>query len=628
MGNGPGNENSRAPCCCSDDKIVSWDARAPEPHALAAALSLAENLGPDGVDRGKSARHIDSRYHGLDSLRQSLSNREIALVRGDFVEQCWRGGHTLPKRQDLHPDAFWDMEHLFAAMEDRTKPQPRLLALSYGWLTKDHPDPEGFHLRIYAPLLRHFARHCRVNVEDLAIFIDWCSLHQAPRSPLEAAAYNRALHHVDAWYAHERTSVWLLTRMPDKNQPPYTSRGWTRFERAVAMMVKGGADAVLDFGLLKPGWRDWADIASACTVKRRPPTLPQDFASDANTRMFSIRSDRNFVVTKYREVFQRVASSMELLHCSELGWGDAEVHGLASVLPLLSKLREVDIHNNRIGVSGATALANVLSRCESLQRLHMEGNCLNREGVKILEEAWKSAGKHRRGLVLGLQRTVQQVASAPSISGPELSTVVARQAAFEARIESKLRKLHDGLLEVSDFVSPSGTSGKGAAYQTPRYRKPLAKIREASETPSPRQGTPTPTYGTYRAPTYAYGTQNGTESRSAPNSTTYATRDGEASRSRHGSSHERHGSKGGGHDGQSTPSSLNSPSNAAVAERLHGVDKKTAALLSAIAVEGYRTGPTSPTAVPGSTRRDSSPMTSAYTSSYAGSQHSYVGPQH
>merc|ERR1719203_857381 len=97
-------------------------------------------------------------------------------------------------------------------VKDHRKPTPPILSISYSWLSGSHPDPEGFHLRVFAPLLKHFARHCKIGVDSLAIFIDWCSLPQLPRTHAEESAYMRALQHIDLWYAHWLVEVWLLTR--------------------------------------------------------------------------------------------------------------------------------------------------------------------------------------------------------------------------------------------------------------------------------------------------------------------------------------------------------------------------------------------------------------------------------
>merc|ERR1712046_264655 len=102
-----------------------------------------------------------------------------------------------------------------------------IIALSYCWLTKAHPDPEGEQLRSLVaaiearqsvPALRKFYK--------LAFFIDWCSLYQEPRSSHQHISMGRALKTMHVWYAHRQVCTWMLTKTPD-SVLAYEERGWT-----------------------------------------------------------------------------------------------------------------------------------------------------------------------------------------------------------------------------------------------------------------------------------------------------------------------------------------------------------------------------------------------------------------
>ena len=59
-----------------------------------------------------------------------------------------------------------------------------IVALSYCWLTKNHPDPQGELLLILVELVELVLESCEDGGlgKEVAFFIDWCSLFQEPRS--------------------------------------------------------------------------------------------------------------------------------------------------------------------------------------------------------------------------------------------------------------------------------------------------------------------------------------------------------------------------------------------------------------------------------------------------------------
>ena len=148
-----------------------------------------------------------------------------------------------------------------------------VLAISYPWLTKEHPDPEGWHLAIIQHFLRLFftleSKGCDKDYKNVtrpptgqgkrvAIFWDWMSLFQANHSggqtEEQRAAFKRALGNINIWYANCETMVWRQTKLPPAPRPghdinPYDRRGWCFFELAVSEMITP-SDRVLDLGLV------------------------------------------------------------------------------------------------------------------------------------------------------------------------------------------------------------------------------------------------------------------------------------------------------------------------------------------------------------------------------------------
>ena len=80
---------------------------------------------------------------------------------------------------------------------------------------------------------------------DLGLIVDWCALYQAPRTPEQDASFQQGLRAINLWYAHQGTSVWLVTAGRDRvNGLSYGEKGWCSFEFALAMMIKPANTAV------------------------------------------------------------------------------------------------------------------------------------------------------------------------------------------------------------------------------------------------------------------------------------------------------------------------------------------------------------------------------------------------
>ena len=106
-----------------------------------------------------------------------------------------------------------------------------LSMLSYGWLSKDHPDPEGFHLAI----VQQYYRRLGSDVPE-GLFWDFASLPQIRKdsTAAEIALRTRGLHVMHYLYGSVKTIVLKLTRMPIETLRPYDDRGWCFFESCVS----------------------------------------------------------------------------------------------------------------------------------------------------------------------------------------------------------------------------------------------------------------------------------------------------------------------------------------------------------------------------------------------------------
>eukprot|EP00900_Chrysochromulina_parva_P025835 jgi/Chrpa1/7886/Chrysochromulina_OHIO_Genome00017716-RA len=90
-------------------------------------------------------------YFDVETLLASVESGAIAAVKGTWLIGLHKRGGRLSRRQDLPRKAFWsagELRRVARALGDDFG--VLFVALSYRWLTKEHPDPDGFHLGIVA----------------------------------------------------------------------------------------------------------------------------------------------------------------------------------------------------------------------------------------------------------------------------------------------------------------------------------------------------------------------------------------------------------------------------------------------------------------------------------------------
>ena len=139
-----------------------------------------------------------SKYFTLDGLLEPVESGAIAAIKGSWlVAQHQRGG-VLARRQDLPPEAFWTADELRSLAERLGDDYGYLfVALSYRWLSREHPDPNGFHLRIVASVLRMYLGGGGTQG------VRGDPRYPADKSPLSWAFKKAGLHLTGEWGANE-----------------------------------------------------------------------------------------------------------------------------------------------------------------------------------------------------------------------------------------------------------------------------------------------------------------------------------------------------------------------------------------------------------------------------------------
>eukprot|EP00927_Polykrikos_kofoidii_P046531 TRINITY_DN40744_c0_g1_i1.p1 TRINITY_DN40744_c0_g1~~TRINITY_DN40744_c0_g1_i1.p1 ORF type:complete len:656 (-),score=115.62 TRINITY_DN40744_c0_g1_i1:288-2255(-) len=357
-------------------------------------------------------------YLGASGISAALDDGDVVLLRALWlIKHSRKPGAILPRRQDLPEEAFFSTQEVVSEAKIKRK----IMAVSYVWGSTEHPDPDGRLLQVVARLAHLFV----LEAGDIAIFLDWCSLYQAPRSAEEAASFARASLHMCALYAHERVVKLLLTSLrPPLGASPASTRGWVAFEDAACRLLSPAA-SVLDIGRI--GGEDCNDtmvslndntvsyvrIVERCQVERRPPLVPDALLSIMRIREFTHEADRAALDRKYRDAFIAWASDTKELRLCSLGWGDQEASDLAAAIRFCPQLFRLDLRGNRVCQEGAAKLAAAIPRCRGLVELHLAGNRLMPQDEYRISQAWRHAKKPDSGLVFGAGR---MASSAPSVA--------------------------------------------------------------------------------------------------------------------------------------------------------------------------------------------------------------------
>jgi hypothetical protein len=315
-----------------------------------------------------------SKWYSAEPLKVAASTGDTILLDGGWL--CGQADQksTLPKRQDLPHDAAIKpqvfLKKLHVDLEkpyELSKEKGNIGAVSYCWATKPHPDPTGEQLqRLKTPL-----RLMQEVGWALAIFLDWCSLHQSPRDAAQDEAFKRGLKNVNLWYAHPLTWVLALTVVP-AGVKAYIERGWPRFEKAVSTLIKDSY-MYLDLGAIEgKDMKNFTKMREACQGAREPPVTPATFRETLKSLTFTSGSDRAFVLQKYAATFTEVMGSTARLDFDDLPWGDAEMASLEEVLPWCPCVEVMSFN----GCKSITRIPTSTTRMQTLRQLDLR-RCVN-----------------------------------------------------------------------------------------------------------------------------------------------------------------------------------------------------------------------------------------------------------
>ena len=273
----------------------------------------------------------------------------------------------------------------------------RLLVVSHFWPPGDHPDPDCEMLQLLTKLVE---LHCeRLSAEEtgmeFAIFLDWCSLYQQPRTAEEDAIYRRSLQDMCAWYASPSTTKWF---MPSSSLP-YV---WPCLQHMLANLSPSELLIVENDGA--------ESLSPKSRAPGSPPTTPDAFNLIIQSKVFEDEHMVSLSQQLYNKAFTATLQALEWMDYSARSWDDFQAQRLAEVLvhsqslvklvlsengitdvgmeaiagKLPSSLQILDISHNLIGDVGAKSLASALAMLPGLKQLYVSANHFTEQGFAAL----------------------------------------------------------------------------------------------------------------------------------------------------------------------------------------------------------------------------------------------------
>jgi len=324
----------------------------------------------------------------FEGLSTSLLSGAVCLLKGSYLLQLLSCGEKVPWRQDIPVDGFWPAKEALSRISQSDGLSPFLLALSYRWLDPVHPDASCHHMKILSR-----AVHLAMNKLgcDIALFWDFCSLHQKDRTPEEKALFSQGLAAANLIYGHPRCCVLLQPALPSDFQGTYDDSGWCFFEASVSSISKDPY-MCLDLGRQKGDESTWGELRERCAGTRSPPMTPERFAVAVTQRKFTNGSDREAVTQLYGATFGSIAGGSLVLDFTGLGWTAEMAMVLSAALPLYERCRELTLDLNPIGDAGVQEVARQLPKMPALVQLSLNVCSFKEEStVLALFEGVKAA---------------------------------------------------------------------------------------------------------------------------------------------------------------------------------------------------------------------------------------------
>jgi hypothetical protein len=345
-------------------------------------------------------------------LAQLIESGSISVVRASYFEDCEMRNLPFGRRQDISSMFMWPGNVAVQQWAEHGK--CFLCNVSYCWLSKQHPDPEQYHLKKLTKIFSEFKKLW--DMQDFGVILDFCSLWQPDgekdnRSEEQLNAYQKSLEEVNTSFGHRSVTTFILTGVPPTEEKQYNDRGWTLLETSM-IDSKGGDWNRWRFSHFDTSGT-WANpytfFNEARLDGRKVPFRPEDFdlalelrrktCEEKDSQLFSRSIDNERVPKLFRSAFQHLTRETKLVY-DGVSWADDDISQLVLLLPYYENLEQLHLRNNKIGPLGANRLAEVVPKMKHLQTLVLTGNPLCRDFTvrTYLSAVWAKATKPLRML--------------------------------------------------------------------------------------------------------------------------------------------------------------------------------------------------------------------------------------
>lgn len=441
------------------------------------------------------------------ALQDLVRRKDVRLLKASVVARLLAEGQLKDlNRQSLekkNSQAFANSSLVGRCLKEAevaaTRKQcayPGIVVVSHVWQTAAHPDPSGSLGKKLALYLHWYAaqrakwtkerlykaknqtsRSDRINDVafdvDFCVLIDFWSLHQAPRNDKQDAGFVRAQQTMHLWLGHRGVTVFLVTAAPTdwtdnqeyRTRGGYEQRGWTTFERRVAVLCEGGG-ICMDMGgfdqmLAKAkgireepagsrvgdvfgskasqfsgrfeGMKDYQlthlamwdrsghssrervldgafALGESCLVqlvqgRRLPPVSPAEMEHELANKAFSNAADKAICLKMYREVAVEVLGKEEVLDFDGVShWSVTELRSVGGAMVLCGSLRLLKLNHCEIGSAEIAAFAEELKdgAAPELEELEIRGNEVGEEGLEALGKAVARGAMPRLRRIIGV----------------------------------------------------------------------------------------------------------------------------------------------------------------------------------------------------------------------------------
>ena len=366
--------------------------RQPSPPASAAEATVADALASSSSSSVNTAPHAPAEnYSNPQMILDEADQGNVKLLKPELFIDYQKAGKPLPKCQDVPDEYVVHTKQLTAEERENLV----VIAISYCWISPDHPDPNGYYLEVLAKLLSLFVEGKYEEEKEydmgdgvetpadylrdlgfhfgagdgrpVGIFLDWPSVPQdkphGSRTEAETAVFKDALKNINLWYAHSATITWMLTFLPEgAMRTDYGSSGWTFFEFCVGALLSHSCkllriDAGVREKLLEGSWDEdrtngkskWgSDIPhpgdylqlslDTMDTQRGPPLAPDRFNELVDAKTFTNGADADAIVKpQYLKAFKAVIADVDEVNYSGLPFDNSIAVGLIEAMRLHCK---------------------------------------------------------------------------------------------------------------------------------------------------------------------------------------------------------------------------------------------------------------------------------------------------